>query len=362
VHVQLDLRISHVAILHHPAAGVLRLLPALRNQPQAGPHLTRMTETTNARAHRGRLRGTILACAAAMSVGGTLLLAGCSNGGAASSPSGIDANGPVRAAAGAPAAAAGLAPAPSPAASGNGQAASQTGSLIPAQSIIYTASLTVQADDVPSAAQRAAGIVAGAGGYTAGEQESSQPGQRLVSAATLQLKIPAAAYPATLGRLRTELGTPTSLSQQAQDVTQQVADVTSRVTSAQAAITQLRALLKRAGSVSDLLAVQDQINSQESDLEALQAQQRALAHATTYATVSLLLVSHHRISVMKKKGRGFGTGLSAGWRGLRQATAWLLTAIGTVLPFAVIVTVAGGIGYLVRRRMLRRRSRPTAAG
>ena len=76
-------------------------------------------------------------------------------------------------------------------------------------------------------------------------------------------------------------------------MTQQVADVTSRVASAQAAIAQLRALLRQAGSVSALLDVQEQINSQESDLEALQAQQRALARATTFATVSLLLVSHH---------------------------------------------------------------------
>ena len=53
--------------------------------------------------------------------------------------------------------------------------------------------------------------------------------------------------------------------------------MTSRVTSAQDAITQLQALLKRAGSVSSLLSVQEQINAQESGLEALQAQQRALA-------------------------------------------------------------------------------------
>jgi hypothetical protein len=342
--------------------------------------LTRMTETLNAHARRGGLRGPILACAVAMSVGGTmLLLAGCSHSGAASSTSGnafsgLNANGAAHPAAGGtpaaaaapygaavPAAGANLAPAASRAASGAGQAGAQAPSLIPAQSIIYTASLTVQAGNVPGAAARATSIVADAGGYTAGAQETSQPGQRLVAAATLQLKIPAAAYPATLSRLRTELGTQTSLSQQAQDVTQQVADVTSRVASAQAAITQLRALLARAGSVSDLLAVQDQINSQESDLEALQAQQRALAHATTFATISLLLVNHHRTSVMKKKEHGFGTGLTAGWRELRLATAWLLSAVGTVLPFAVIMALAGGIGYLGRRRVLRRRSRPATA-
>ena len=71
----------------------------------------------------------------------------------------------------------------------------------------------------------------------------------------------------------TGLGTQISLTQQAQDVTQQVADTSSLVASDQAAITQLRALLKRAGSVSDLLSVQNQIDSQTSDLEAMLAQQ-----------------------------------------------------------------------------------------
>ena len=75
----------------------------------------------------------------------------------------------------------------------------------------------------------------------------------------------------------------------------------SQVTSDQAAIAQLRALLSHAGSVSDLLNVQNQINDEETALEALQAQQRALSHETTYATVTLTilgpkakaLVSHH---------------------------------------------------------------------
>jgi hypothetical protein len=215
---------------------------------------------------------------------------------------------------------------------------------------------------VAAAAQRAAGLAAAAGGYTASESESSQPGRgRQVSSARLQLKIPVAAYPATLAKLRSELGIQTALQQQAQDVTEQVADVTSRVGSAQAAITQLRALLRRAGTVASLLSVQDEINSQESALEALQAEQRALAHQTTFATVSLLLVSHHPASVRKTKKHGFIPGLAAGWRGLRTATSWVLTTIGTILPFVLILALAGGIGYAGRQRLLRRRTRPTTA-
>lgn len=342
----------------HPIIAVPRSLPVARNPGPVAAHLSCMTDIPRARPRPGGLSSAAVICAAAMSVAG-LLVAGCGSSGASSAnatgASSSDAHQP----AGLPAAASG--PAPLKAAAGGSSPAAEPAGLLPAQSIIYTASLTVQVGDVPAAVQRAAAIVTANGGYLAAEQESSQPGQRQASSASLQLKVPVPGYQPALGTLRTELGTPTSLSQRAQDVTQQVADVTSRAASAQAAIAQLRELLRRAGSVSGLLNVQEQINSQESDLEALQAQQRALAHATTFATVSLLLVSHHAEPVRKKKEHGFLTGLAAGWRGLRRATAWMLTAVGAALPFALIVAVAGGIGYAGRRRLLRRRVPPAAA-
>ena len=233
---------------------------------------------------------------------------------------------------------------------------------MPGRSIIYTAGLTVRAANVARAAALATSIVTATGGYVASEQALLHPAGHASATVSLQLKIPVAAYGATLRQLSTTLGSQAALSQQAQDVTGEVADVNSRVTSAQAAITQLRALLRRAGSVNGLLNVQNQINAEETSLEALQAQQRALAHETTYATVSLRLVSKHAPAVMaKKRSHGFVAGLSAGWRSLRVATSWLLTAAGAVLPFAVIIALAGGIAYRGRRRVLRRRSSPTPA-
>jgi hypothetical protein len=205
-------------------------------------------------------------------------------------------------------------------------------------------------------------------GYVSNENADINPGGHVSPSISLQLKIPVAAYPTVLQALSTELGTETGLTQQAQDVTEQVADTGSRVISAQAAIAQLRTLLTRAGSVSDLLTVQDQINSEESQLEQLEAEQRALDDQTSYATVSVTLVSPHRAVVVRPaRGgqRGFLGGLSAGWRGLRTVVSAVLTAVGAVLPFAVVVIILAGAGYAARRRLarlLRRRSRPSAAG
>jgi hypothetical protein len=298
--------------------------------------------------------------------GAALLLAGCSQGSSASSASQSGTAG------------AGV-PAPAPAAAGNasgsssaaaGAKATQPARLaLASQSIIYTASLTFQAADVTAAASRATDIVTAAGGYVSSEHASASPPGHARPAVSLSLKIPAAQYPATLSKLSAMPGTrQTSLSQQAQDVTQQVADVSSLVTSAQAAITQLRALLKRAGTVGDLLTVQDQINAEESSLEALQAQQRALARETSYATVSMTLAGPYPRAARaprKQQQHGFVAGLGAGWRGLRLVVSGILTALGAMLPFAVLAAVLGGAGYAGRRRLrrvLRRGSRPTTAG
>ena len=232
--------------------------------------------------------------------------------------------------------------------------------LAASQSIIYTASLTVRAADVRAAASRAAGLATAAGGYVSSESTRANHAHPAQATVFIQLKIPVASYQATLATLASTLGTRLSLSQQAQDVTLTVADVSSRVASAQAAIAALRGLLARAGTVSSLLAVQDQINAEEANLEALLSQQRALSHATSYGTVSVLLVSRrpppagHPVKITG----GFAGGLAAGWHALRQLASWLLTGIGAVLPFTAFVAAAIFLGFRGRRWLARRRSGP----
>jgi hypothetical protein len=232
------------------------------------------------------------------------------------------------------------------------------------QAIIYTASLTVRAADVQAAASRASSLATAAGGYVSSESTHIDHAHPADSTVFIQLKIPVGGYQATLATLASTLGTRISLSQQALDVTQTVADVSSRVASAQTAIAALRGLLARAGSVSSLLAVQDQINAEEANLEALQSQQRALAHETSYGTVSVLVLSRRpppATHPVKITG-GFTGGLTAGWRALRQVASWLLTGIGAFLPFAVFAIAAVYGGVRGRRWLAKRRAGPRPAG
>jgi hypothetical protein len=227
------------------------------------------------------------------------------------------------------------------------------------QSVIFTATVSLTAADVKATVARATQIAETAGGYVSGEHTTFSHTRHASSLVSIQFKVPAAGYPATLSALAA-LGTLRSETQQAQDVTGLVADVNSRVASAQAAIAQLRALLTRAGSIGALTAVQDQINSEEASLEALQSQQRALARETAYSTISLTVTSpaaprirHHHHH--PKAAAGFLRGLTAGWRALRVVVSWILTVAGAALPFAVplaLVALAALAGW---RRLGRRR-------
>jgi Domain of unknown function (DUF4349) len=286
-----------------------------------------------------------------------VLAAGCSAGGGSVSSTAGGAGAPAQARAGA--AGAGT--------NGAGSAQAAKAAALPApdaHAIVYTASLTVRAADISRAAARAGSIATAAGGYISSESTRLDRAHPARSTVSLQLKIPVAAYRATLGALSTRLGTRMTVSQRAQDVTETVADVTSRVTSAQAAITQLRALLARAGSVGDLLTVQNQIDQEESDLESLQSRERALGHETRYATITLMLVSKPGAAAPRhrKAAGGFLGGLEAGWHGLRALVSLLLTGVGAALPFAGLAALAGYAAYRSRRRLRRRRASPPAAG
>jgi hypothetical protein len=314
----------------------------------------------SARTRRTRFGAAALAIGGVMLAGG-MLLAGCSGTSASSAASASGMAAPTAEALAPGAAAAGSRSAGS--AAGQPANAGTTARLAPSSDIIYTAQLTVRAANVSSAAARAAQITEGVGGYVSNETTSADPDHPSQAIATVQLKIPVASYQFTLGQLAGGLGTQLSLQEQAQDVTQQVADVNSQVASDQAAIVQLRALLSHAGSVGDLLNVQNQINNEESALEAMQAQQRALSHETTYATVTLTLLGPKAKPVphRTKAPPSLAGGLGAGWHALKVSLSWTLAFLGAIAPFAAIAAIAGYAIYRARRWMLRRRPAPRPA-
>ena len=213
---------------------------------------------------------------------------------------------------------------------------------------ILTADLTVEVRpaSVDSTADRATSLVLGAGGDLAGDQRQRSGRDRQ---ADLTLKVPPARYVTVLDQLA-RLGTETSRSAQQTDVTDEVVDVDARVAAQQASVNRIAKLLSGATKLGDVVLIEGELARRQGDLESLQARQRALDGQTSMATVTL----HLRGSALKapapKPQTGFAGGLRNGWHAFTTALALVLTALGALLPFAVLAGLLAGVVLAVRRR------------
>ena len=212
---------------------------------------------------------------------------------------------------------------------------------------------------VPATADRAELVSITAGGEVDADDRASGPH----ATATLVLRVPPDQLTDVLNRL-SALGIEKSRHSTTQDVTAKVADVASRVASAQGSIFRLRQLYHSATKVRDVIAIENELAVRESNLESLQAQQRALTAETTTARITLTLIKqaprppapppppHHR--------SGFIGGLLNGWDAFRDGAGALATAAGAMLPFLALLVVLF-IGWRVIWPRLRQPHRPEAS-
>jgi hypothetical protein len=227
------------------------------------------------------------------------------------------------------------------------------------RSVIQKAELSVQAKDVMGAADKARQIVSAAGGYAFDEKSSSQSGSDI---AVITFKVPPDRYADVLAQLGRDLGKRYSQRQGTEDVTGEVADVASRVKSAESSLAQFRLLLSKATKIGEILEIEREISSRESDLESLQARQRALSAQTAMATITLTVTPPPTpapvAKVAEPEGPSFLSGLKTGWKTLVASTGVALALVGALLPWLVVAGVVWLAVIAVMRRVRPRRTPP----
>ncbi|MFC8065664.1 DUF4349 domain-containing protein [Streptomyces sp. NPDC057293] len=287
---------------------------------------------------------------AAVLLAGALALTGCSSGGG---DSGADS------AAGAAKEAAPPAADDRPGAAGGD--ASGAGATAPpkavATHVIRTASLTVQVEDVPKALDEARTTVENAGGYVGDEDTSRDEDGR--ERTRLELRVPVDAYQDVLDGLE-GAGKLLHRGAKAQDVTDQVVDVESRVKSQRASVARVRELMDRATKLSDVVTLEGELSSRQTELEALLAQQASLKDRTSLATITLSL-AETPAEAAEDDDPGFTDALAGGWDAFVTMLRWLAVALGAVLPFAVVAALLALVWLRVVRPRLPRRTAPAPA-
>jgi hypothetical protein len=286
----------------------------------------------------------------------TVALAGCSsdssssdNSSAAGSDAGVAQQAPA-------------APAPAEGGTAKDQAAKAPDLSIDQRALIYTGSITVRVKDVNAAAAQATAFATGAGGFIGGDERHSGAANSGTDNASLTLRVPAEKFNAVVEQLA-GLGKEQQRGTSTEDVTEQTVDLDARIAIQQARVDSGRRLLAQAKSLSDLVMLEKEVATRESDLASLQAKKRKLADLTALSTITAVLLGPEAAVAKTDDGPpGFLAGLAGGWKALVASLAVLLTVLGALLPWLIALGIpAWAIFYLVRRFTRRRPQRPAPA-
>ena len=247
-----------------------------------------------------------------------------------------------------------------PAEQGKDAAAKAPDLRVEQRSIIYTGSITVRVEDVTIAAARATGIVTAAGGFIGGDKRSSS--DEGSSEATLTLRVPADKFSAVVGRLA-ELGTEEQRGINTEDVTEETIDLDARIATQQARVDSGRKLLAQAKDLDDLVMLEREVATRESDLASLQAKKRRLADLTALSTITVVLLDPQAVGKQDDDAApGFLAGLENGWNGLLASLSVVVTVLGWLLPWLLLLGLpAWAVLWYLRSRRHRPQARPEPA-
>jgi hypothetical protein len=201
------------------------------------------------------------------------------------------------------------------------------------RSIIYTGNITVRVKDVDAAAARAAGYAGGAGGFVGADNRNSGGGGN--DNASLTLRVPAEKFADVVNQLA-GLGDEVERGINTEDVTEQTIDLDARIAVQQARVDSGRKLLGQAKSLNDLVMLEREVATRESDLASLQAKKRRLADLTALSTITAVLLGPAAAQPGDDNpAPGFLAGLRGGWDALVASLSVLVTVLGAVLPWLI---------------------------
>jgi hypothetical protein len=225
--------------------------------------------------------------------------------------------------------------------------------------IARSVAITVLVKDIEAARRDLDGILAKRGGYAA--QLTVNTPENGARSFQSSLRIPANELTAALGELR-GLGRVQTENQSGEEVTQQHTDLVARLTNARETETRLRAILQqRTGKMEDVLDVEEKISETRGEIEQMEAEQKALEHRVSFASVELQLTEQYKAQLGGGPPQSVGTemhnALVAGLRNAGESLLGLVLFFEEYGPALVLWTVLlGGPVWLVWR-IRRRRNR-----
>jgi len=218
-----------------------------------------------------------------------------------------------------------------------------------------TGSIGLIVGDVPSAIARVERLVTAQFGAVTGldDEAPSSPGG--IHTAKVTVSVPDDRFASTLDALAA-LGGVTARSVSTEDLTDSIVDGDARLRNLRREETDLLRIMDRSGRVSDILSVEQQLETTRESIERLDAEQKSMRNRVAYATLTVDLSDEKATPVA---AAGPGAHLTDAWSAALRAvvgfTLAILSALLYVLAFAPYVAALAAIVYVVRRRSAARR-------
>ncbi|HEY7718161.1 MAG TPA: DUF4349 domain-containing protein [Pedococcus sp.] len=228
----------------------------------------------------------------------------------------------------------------------------------PSDYLVRNAMLALRVKSISAAAGQVRAVSAAHGGMVLSENIGGSSGDIVplddpsrVTATTygeVTISVPAAELDETVGEL-SRIGTVLRRESGSQNVHDQYVDTESRIKTMRASVDRVRALMARATDIGQIVTLEAELSRRQADLEALESQLASLEDQIAQSPVRVSLTTDSGV-IAEDPGTGFLAGLKGGWEAFTASVVVVLTVLGAVLPFAVVLAAIGLPVWLVVRR------------
>jgi hypothetical protein len=208
-------------------------------------------------------------------------------------------------------------------------------------------SITVSSGSFDSKLGDVQALVERQGGFISGSDAQADPAANgQIRTGVVTFMVPADKFDDTIIQLR-GMGKVVGLHATGNDVSAQYVDLQARLGNEEAQRDAMLALLQRAQSVQDIIAVQNQLGQITGQIEQLKGQIQYIDHNTAYSTITVnLMEAGAPVQTTSQDSWGFAAALSDAAHNFVTTFNYIITGLGAIGPIVIVL----GFGYLLWRR------------